>query len=270
MTTRDAADEIDEALAAPWPWGDDAPPDDAEPVDIEEVEEANRWMRRRRRLERQRDEIKAVGKAEVALVKAFTDRRVASLQSSIDYVTRSLDTWHRRQWREGGPASRTLPAGRVGLTRVTVGSADVPDSIDEATAAKLEELGLEVKVTYSLTATEAKSKLKPGGVTGLANEKGLVPHEAIAIVTDEATGEVTETVVDDVTLWVPPADLYRFGVTPNKTDVLTLDAPPDDVMVAGYTVPSFVNIAVEPDGTVHELRPPTTDDGAPPTLDPGF
>lgn len=151
-----------------WLSGDDAGPDrldTSEPFEAATREEVNRALRRKARLERERDDVVMVAQAELDRIKAFVEDRTSGIDSAIDWIDRGLEGFMRAYHDETGNLSLRLPYGTISLRKPGQPRIVADDSVDEGGAGHwLIEHGHEdlVRETIDLDRDAIKRATKPG------------------------------------------------------------------------------------------------------------
>ena len=170
----------DDHLAEPWPFSDDAPPDDAPPAAVEDAAQANRWLRRLRAIEGEMAEANEVADAEVAMAEAFRAKRLDTLGRAAEWVRRSLEGWMRAQVPERTTVQ--LPAGTIGL-RKNPDKLVVPAVTSAVAAEALSAHGVTVTHddVWKVPVADAKKVLRVGPkIEGMEVDAGYDPHVALS------------------------------------------------------------------------------------------
>lgn len=119
MALADEFQDLDQTLSAPDRYhdaesGDWVEVEAAEPLDITDVDTANRYGRRLTRLARQVDEAKEVTKAETDRIKDWRDGRLYTLAAKAEWIKAGLESYMRALNREA-PDRVTLDLPNVTL-----------------------------------------------------------------------------------------------------------------------------------------------------------
>lgn len=161
------------------------PPEDYEPIELTGELAANRMLRRLRAAERDAASVRQTAADDIAQTTAWRDRRLDSIERTIDWARRSLEGWIRATHAAGGPQTVKLPAGEVKLrkspNRIEVDALGYSDETWAAWAALSATAGVEspVLVKRSLSKTIVAKIAEPGPSLGPADDDGYEPHAAM-------------------------------------------------------------------------------------------
>lgn len=108
----DLHDDLDAYMA-----DDDAWDIDTDPEPITSEIDAERWLRRRRRILADKATIEQVRADQQARLDAWHADRVEGTDRALAYIDRQLDGWMRAHVATGGAQTVTLPSGTIKATR---------------------------------------------------------------------------------------------------------------------------------------------------------
>lgn len=170
---------------------DDIPVEAEPPSDILTV---NRMMRRLRHLHAQEEQVRATFAAEHAALIAWRDEQLDQIVGGVEYLTRALDGWARRQYEDDGTQTQTLPFGTLSLRRKRT-AIDVL-SEDQAVEWLLKNgLGRCVATKFSVSKSHLTIEATTGGPADMDSDHGVQYRALTVEVPDPETGEkITATV----------------------------------------------------------------------------
>lgn len=110
----DLRDELDAFME-----GDEllAPPTDLTPVEIDGLDQANRFLRRLARLERDADEVHELARAEFERIAAWEADRMSGIERTQEWLEGSLEGFLRAYSRATGNKTVKLPCGTLALRK---------------------------------------------------------------------------------------------------------------------------------------------------------
>lgn len=182
-------------------------PDDPTPAEIDGLLQADNFLRRLRRLERDADDVRTIAAAEYERIKAWEDDRIAGIERYAEWLERTLTAFGIAYGKLNNVRTIKLPCGTIRLRKGR-------DKMEAQHLDVFAEWARETHPEWLKVTTEARvADVKSGTTIGPVIE-GVTPPEGAKLCSaiDDVSGEV----VPGVVYLVPVGD--TVSVTPNQGD----------------------------------------------------